>query len=143
MKLTKDIAELIGFWKLRPTRAGIGIIGDLDLQEKFVKLVLGAKLVPANKIVSSPHAVWFSHIKISNFFKKVVKEQGEIFAKPNPISKAYLRGMYESRGDGQTISNITFSDQLLIERLGFTTKKSGKTLFIRDIDKFKEFIRKK
>ena len=142
MKLTKGIAELIGFWKLRPTRAGIGIIGNFDLQEKFVKLVLDSKLVPANKIVSSPHAVWFSHIKIKNFFEKTANEQGEIFNKPNPISKAYLRGMYESRGEGQTISNISFSDQLLIERLGFTTKKSGKTIYIRDIEKFKEFIKK-
>ena len=142
MKLTKNIAELVGFWKMRQTRAGVGIIGNFDLQEKFVKLVLSAKLVPPDKIVTSPHAIWFSNIKIRNFFQKTVRDQGEIFSRRNPISAAYLRGIYESAGEGQTISEASFQDQLLIERLGFTTKKGGKTIYIRDIENFKNFIKK-
>jgi hypothetical protein len=142
MKLTKELAELIGFWKLRRTRKGVGVIGNTQVQEKFVKMVLDLKLVSPEKIVTGPHAVWFSHIKIKNFFEKVAKNQAEIFAKPNPISAAYLRGMYESRGEKNFITNLAFQDQLLIERLGFTTKKIESKVYIHDFDKFMEFIKK-
>jgi len=142
MKLTKELAELIGFWKLRRTRSGVGVIGNTQVQEKFVKMVLDLKLVPSDKIVTSPHAVWFSHIKIKNFFEKVAKNQAEIFAKRNPISAAYLRGMYESRGEKNFITNLAFQDQLLIERLGFITKKIESKVYIHDFDKFMEFIKK-
>ncbi|MEM3369374.1 MAG: hypothetical protein QXE90_00765 [Candidatus Micrarchaeia archaeon] len=140
MKLTKDLAELIGFWKMRRTIKGVGVIGNVSVQEKFIKKVLELKLVPPEKIVANEKAAWFSHIKIKNFFEKTVKNQAEIFDRKNNITAAYLRGMYESTGDGDIIKNATFQDQLLIERLGFTTKKKGKDIWIRDIDRFKEFI---
>jgi len=142
MKLTKELAELIGFWKLRRTKKGVGVIGNVQIQEKFVKKVLDLKLVPPDKIVTSLHAVWFSHIKIKNFFEKVAKNQADIFTRQNPISAAYLRGMYESRGEGKFITNLTFQDQLLIERLGFITKKVRNKVYIKDFEKFMEFIKK-
>jgi hypothetical protein len=105
-------------------------------------MVLDLKLVPVEKIVADEKAVWFSHIKIKNFFEKTAKNQAEIFSRPNKLSAAYLRGMYESRGEGAGIEGLSFQDQLLIERLGFTTiKKEGKVM-IKDFEKFKEFIKK-
>lgn len=142
MKLNKELAELIGFWKMRRTRKGIGVLGNVQIQEKFIKKVINLKLVPIEKIVADEKAAWFSHIKIKNFFEKVVKNQAEIFDRRNNISAAYLRGMYESSGEGPVIKNVSYKDQLLLERLGFTTKNKGKTVLIRDFDKFKEFIRK-
>lgn len=142
MKLTKDLAELIGFWKMRKTKKGVGIIGNVQVQEKFIKKVLDLKLVPPEKIVANEKAVWFSHIKIKNFFEKTVKNQADIFDRRNNITAAYLRGMYESRGEGAAIEGLSFNDQLLIERLGFITKKKDDKVLIRDIEKFKEFIKK-
>ncbi|MDW8033886.1 MAG: hypothetical protein RMI79_02935 [Nitrososphaerota archaeon] len=140
MKLTKELAELIGFWKMRRTRKGVGVIGDLKIQEKFVKKVLELKLVPPEKIIADKKAVWFSHIKIKNFFEKTIKNQAEIFDRRNNLSAAYLRGMYESTGEGPVIRKASLQDQLLIERLGFTTKNKGSTVLIRDFDSFKNFI---
>lgn len=140
MKLTKEIAELIGFWKMRRTRKGVGVIGNVSIQEKFVKKVIDLKLVPPEKIVADEKAAWFSHIKIKNFFEKTVKKEAEIFDRKNNISAAYLRGMYESTGEGPVIKKATFQDQLLIERLGFTTKKKGDAILIRDFESFKNFI---
>lgn len=142
MKLTNEIAELIGFWKMRRTKKGVGVVGNIHIQEKFIKKVLNLKLVPVDKIVADENAAWFSHIKIKNFFEKVVKNQAELFDKRNAISAAYLRGMYESSGEGPIIKNMSLNDQLLIERLGFITKSKGKTVLIRDFDKFKDFIKK-
>lgn len=143
MKLTKELAELIGFWKMRRTRKGVGVVGNVSVQEKFIKMVLDLKLVPSEKIVADEKAAWFSHIKIKNFFEKTVKSQAEIFDRRNNISAAYLRGMYESTGEGPVLRKLSYQDQLLIERLGFTTKNKGRDVLIRDFDKFKEFIYQK
>lgn len=140
MKLTKELAELIGFWKMRRTRKGVGVVGNVSVQEKFIKMVLDLKLVPSEKIVADEKAAWFSHIKIKNFFEKTVKSQAEIFDRRNNISAAYLRGMYESTGEGPVIKKASFQDQLLIERLGFTTKKKGDMVLIRDFEEFKKFV---
>lgn len=140
IKLTPELAEFIGFWKMRRTEKAIGIMGNVDVQERFVKYILSLKLVPANKIVSDEKAIWFSHIKLKNFFEDVVKRQGEIFDRPNRLSAAYLHGMYLSKGEGSIIDNVKFADQLLVERMGFYTRLQNKKLHIKDIEKFKAFI---
>lgn len=141
IKLTPELAEFIGFWKMRRTEKAIGIMGNVDIQEKFVKYVLALKLVPVNKIVSDEKAIWFSHIKLKNFFENIVNRQGEIFDRPNHLSAAYIRGIYLSKGEGSIIDNAKFFDQLLIERMGFYTRLQNKKLHIKDIDKFKQFIK--
>jgi len=140
IKLTAELAEFIGFWKLRRTLKGVGIEGNVDAQERFVQYALSLRLAPANKIVSDEKAIWFSNLKVKNFFEETVKHQGEIFDRPNRISAAYIRGMYISKGEASTIDNVKFKDQLLIERMGFYTKLSGRMLHIRNIEKFKSFI---
>lgn len=141
IKLTPELAEFIGFWKMRRTVKGVGIIGSVDAQERFINYVLSLKLVPTYKMVSDEKATWFSHIKIKNFFEDVVKRQAELFDRPNRLSAAYIRGMYVSKGEGSFIDNARFGDQLLIERLGFYTKLQNKKLYIRDKEKFLAFIK--
>ena len=140
IKLTPELAEFIGFWKLRRTLKGVGIEGNVDAQERFAQYVLSLKLAPANKIVSDEKAIWFSNLKVKNFFEETVNHQGELFDRSNRISAAYIRGMYISKGEGSTIDNVKFADQLLIERMGFYTKRSGRKMHIRNIEKFKQFI---
>ena len=141
MKLTNELAELIGFWKLRRTRQSVGVFGTLEVQEKFANTVLRLGLVPPEKIVSDERAIWFSHHKIKNFFQDVLKNQNEIFGRRNNLSAAFLRGIYMSDGDGSFIRNATFKDRLLIEHLGFYTKQRDKNLYIRDIENFFRFIK--
>jgi len=140
MKLTPELAEFIGFWKMRRTEKAVGIEGNVDAQERFANYVLSLRLAPADKIISDEKAIWFSNLKIKNFFEDTVKHQGEIFDRPNRISAAYLRGMYLSKGDGPTLDNVKFSDQLLIERMGFYTKRKERKMWIKDFEKFKAFI---
>lgn len=140
IKLTPMLAEFIGFWKLRRTEKAVGIEGNVDAQERFVQYVLSLNLVPVEKIVSNEKAIWFSHLKLKNFFEDVVKRQGEIFDRPNRLSAAYIHGMYISKGEESVIDNVKFKDQLLIERMGFYTHLQNRKLRIKDIAKFKRFI---
>ena len=141
LKLTPDMAELIGFWKMRKTLRGVGIEGNVHYQERFVQMILKLKLVPVNQIINRDKLIWFSHIKIKNFFLKVLKNELDLFERKNAISRAYLRGMYESKGTEDIIDNVVTHDQLLIERLGFYTAKSGRKLQIKNIKDFISFIK--
>ena len=141
LKLTNELAELIGFWKLRRTRQSVGVFGDLEAQQKFANMVLKQRLVPPEKIVGDERAIWFSHHKIKTFFLDVLKDQNELFGRKNNLSAAFLRGLYLSDGEGSFIRNATFKDRLLIEHLGFYTKQRNKDLYIRNIENFLKFIK--
>lgn len=141
MKLTKEIAYLIGFWKMRRTREGIGIVGGSDIQQRFIKEILKQRLIPPEKIKINKKAIVFHHIKIRKFFEKVVENQNDLFGKRSKLSAAYLRGIYESSGNGNLIEKATFRDRMLIEQLGFYTKRIEKKVYVRNLDEFLGFIK--
>ena len=141
LRLTPEMAELVGFWKMRRTPKGVGIEGNIKHQQRFAEMVLKLKLVPPDKIVSKDKAIWFSHIKIRNWFLNVLKKEVELFERKNKLSAAYLRGMYESKGTESIIDNVTSMDKWIIEKLGFYTVKRGRKLLIKNIDDFLSFIK--
>ena len=144
MKLTKELAYLIGFWKMRSTKDGIGITGDAEQQQKFISEVLKAKLVTPDRVLLKGDSALFHHIKYRNDLLYVVKNQNDLFARKNKLTAAYVKGMYDSAGSFEKgillINNTTFQDQMLIERLGFYTERRKKVLGIKHPDKFFEFI---
>lgn len=142
LKLTNELAWLIGFWKMRRTKKGIGVFGDTDVQQRFVKEVLKLKLVPPDKIVADLKSVWFRHVKLENVFRKVMQQQTDIFNRPNRLTASYLRGMYDSSGEGNVIRNATFQDAMMIERLGFYTQRKGKNIVIVKLGDFLSFLKR-
>ena len=144
MKLSNELAWLIGFWKMRKAKKGIGVFGDEDVQQRFVKEVLRMKIVPPDKIIASGNEVWFRHVKLENFFKRTVLQQTDIFNRPNKLTVSFLKGMYESAGKDNVIRNATFQDSMMIERLGFYTRYKGKNVVISatKIDDFLSFLKR-
>ena len=146
MKLNKELAYLIGFWKVRSTRDGIGIVGEEEVQQKFVAELLKNKLTTPERILLKENIVMFHHIKIRNELLEVVKNQNDIFARKNKLTAAYIKGMYDSQGSFENgillINNTTFQDQMLIERLGFYTQRKKGILRIKSPEKFFMFIKK-
>ena len=145
MKLNQELAYLIGFWKMRPTVRGIGVVGNISLQQKFIDLVLKLKLTTPQKMFIEENSVLFHHIKWKNIFRKVVLQQHDLFGKRNALSAAYLKGMFDSAGRFEggrlLIAGTTFRDRMLIERLGFYTRPTGKKLIIAKASEFLDFIK--
>lgn len=142
LKMTNELAWLIGFWKMRRTRIGIGVIGNPEIQQKFVKKVIELKLTPPEKIRVEKRMVVFRHIKLENFFRKVVENQNEIFNRPNKLTISYLKGMCESALKDNILKNATFQDAMLIERLGFYTTREGRSIKIIKINEFLSFLKR-
>jgi HD-GYP domain-containing protein (c-di-GMP phosphodiesterase class II) len=142
MKITNEICWLFGFIKPRKTKKGIGIHGNLELQQKFLKKVLELELIKPEKILIEKDRISFRHIKLENLLKKMEKKKFEIFSRKNKATCYFLRGIYESCGEGNKLKNINLSDQMLIERLGFLTKRIGKDIYIINFNSFQEFLKK-
>ena len=137
MKLNEKIAYMIGLWKMRRTKEGVGIVGPMKVQERFIKAAIDLG-IPPKKIKVEKNRVVFHHIKMKNFFEKVVANLHDLL-RPRKFAAAYLRGLWESTGSGRCLEG-TFADQMLIERLGIYTRKEGKRIRIINFDKFADFI---
>ena len=146
MKLTNELAYLIGFWKMRSTREGIGVAGGSEVQQKFISEVLKLKFTTPERILIKENTALFHHIKFKNFFLKVVKNQNELFARKNKLTSAYVKGIYDSAGSYEKgiliITRTTFQDQMMIERLGFYTERKKGELWIKNPDPFFGFLKK-
>ena len=142
MKITNEIYWLFGFIKPRKTKKGIGIYGSMELQQKFLKKVLELGITKPEKFLINKDRISFRHIKLENTLKKIEENKFEIFSRKNKATCYFLKGLYESCGEGKKLKNISNSDQLLIERLGFITKRLGKDIYIINFDSFKEFLNK-
>ena len=142
IKLNPEIALFLGFWKMRKTPTGIGVFGDKEIQEKFVQKALTLLKIPPEKIKVTNNSVSFRHIKYENVFKKIIENETDFFNRKNKITSFFLKGIYESAGHGNIIWNATFQDRMLIERLGFYTKKKGRDIIIINFSDFLSFINK-
>ena len=79
IKLTPELAYIIGFWRKRRTFEGIGVRGDKEHVEIFSKEVLEKGLTTPDKLLSEDKKVWFFHSAYRKFFQDIEKEQLERF----------------------------------------------------------------
>ena len=50
IRLTPQLAYIIGLWKTRRTKEGIGIVGGRKIVEVFLKKIIDAKIAQPDKI---------------------------------------------------------------------------------------------
>lgn len=147
INLTPQLAYLIGIWKTRRTKEGIGIFvkGD-ELKGIFMQTVLKLGLTTPEKLQVEEAKVYFYHSAYLAFFEKVVAEELERFKYKNEYAANYLAGMFDAVG-GETkegslfLENGTREDEMLLLRLNFRAKKMGKRIFIYSADEFWAFVK--
>ncbi len=145
IKLTPELAYIIGMWSVRKSRIGIGVKGLPHAGEFFIKAVLNAGVTTSNKILTSGKKVYFYHSGYRKFFKEIEEDEEHRFKKRNEFSAAFVAGMFDAAGkivDGiPKIQGIKLDKQLIIERLGFRLIKEGKYLIPTPPREFIKFIK--
>jgi len=147
IKLTPRLAYVIGLWKTRRTKEGIGIFGGEGIREVFLKGVLGLKLMEARKIQMHENKIFFYHSAYRAFFEGIVKDQCERFAYRNDYAANYLAGMFDGVGGFDKERGVAYlavgsmHDEMLLWRLGFRAKKEGKRVMIGKPEEFFEFVK--
>jgi hypothetical protein len=146
IKLTPELAYIIGLWRKCRTKEGIGVHGPQDLLEIFSKEVIEKGLTTADKMLSGEKKVYFYHSKYRKFFQKVEEEQCERFKYLNEYAANYLAGLFDCVGEIDDkgfvyINNANTNDEILLIRLGFGARRKNKHVVIEKPAAFLAFIK--
>lgn len=146
IKLSPELAYVIGFWRKRRTYEGLGIKGEKDKLEIFSKDVIDLELTTSDKLLTEENRVYFYHTAYRRFFQDVIENQLERFKYINDYAANYLAGLFDSVG-GITDKGIVYlekcrrDDELMMLRLGFSCRmKEGKMVLEKPLG-FLAFIK--
>ena len=146
IKLTPELAYIIGFWRKRRTFDGLGIRGDRQYLEIFSKEVLEKGLTTSDRLLSEDEKVWFFHSAYRKFFQDIEKEQLERFKYLNEYAASYLGGLFDSVGGIDEKGIVYFEktnrqDEMLLLRLGFGARWQKERLMVEKPLAFLAFIK--
>jgi hypothetical protein len=146
VKLTPELSYIIGLWKKSRTQEGLGVQGEEALLAVFSKEVLNQELTTSDKLLSEEDKVYFYHTSYRKFFQQIEKEQLDRFRYLNEYAANYIAGMFDSAGyvdDKGIISfyNLTRQDEVMLLRLGFTTRRRSSAFVIERPIVFLTFIK--
>lgn len=146
IKLTPEIAYIIGFWRKRRAYEGLGIRGLKEHIELFSKEVLDKQLTTSDKLLVDEKKVYFYHTAYRKFFQDIENEQLERFKYLNEYAASYLAGIFDSAG-GIDERGLVFIDkanpidEILLLRLGFGARWREGKLIIERPKAFLTFIK--
>ena len=131
VKLTPELAYIIGFWRKRRSFEGLGVHGDGLYLQIFSQEVLDKGLTISTKLLTAEHRVYFFHSAYRKFFQEVEKEQLERFKYMNEYAASYLAGIFDSSGEVDSSGKICINkanreDEMLLLRLGFTSRREDR-----------------
>jgi len=146
IKLTPELAYVIGLWRKSKCFDGLGVYGGSDVLEVFSKEVLDKQMTTSDKLLAGNEKVYFYHTAYRKFFQEVEKEELERFKYLNEYAANYLAGMFDSAG-GVSEKGVVYmgkptrQDEMMLLRLGFQTRKKGDVLVIERPLVFLAFIK--
>jgi len=146
IKLTPEISYVLGLWRHRKTRNGIGVSGNEQLLAVFTKAVIDAGMAVPGKLLSDKDSVYFYHTAYRKYLQEIEEKLSDVFKHKNEYSQKYLAGLFDAKGgfsdEGYPyISGADKKDEMVFLRLGFRCKLERGVLAIVDIKGFKEYIK--
>lgn len=139
LRLNPDVAYFLGLYAYSKGKAIQIVTNNQTVIERFAKTAITEFDIDTNKILfedtdSGLHA-YFYNTKLKKLLDKALDRKDITFKYKNDYSASYIAGIFDIKGGsdsrGYFIRDLSDSDMLLIERLGFHTKKMGgfKTYF--------------
>ncbi len=144
LRLTPQLAYLIGMWYGTPYRKGLGIKGGQKLQEIFIKHVLSLDIAHPSQILVKEDGAYIQQTKYKKFFKEVMKERFIRFRYLNDYSAAFWAGVFDVKGVLENkmiyLKKFNADDEMHLNILGFRTEKKRNKLLILPSPAFAFFI---
>lgn len=146
VKLTPELAYLIGLWRKCHSREGLGVFGEEEILQLFSKTVLELGLTTSDKLLSEDKKVYFYHSAYRKFFQEVEEDQFERFKYLNEYAANYLAGLFDAVGEIDDkgivyLKKANRNDEMLLLRLGFGTRWTNDYLVIKKPKAFLAFIK--
>lgn len=165
IKLTPQLAYIIGLWKARRAKEGIGVEGNRGICEVFLRECLSLGVAQPDKVkFIEPKAqrlplgqerekreredckVYFYHSAYRAFFDEVVKKELELFRYKNEYSANFIAGIYDGNGGVGRENRLhyffgTKMDEMLLLRLGMRVKSEKKKVVFLSGGEFEAFVK--
>jgi hypothetical protein len=144
LRLTPELAYLVGMWYGTPYKKGLGIKGEQDIQEIFIEHVLSLGIAQPNQILVKKDGAYIQQTKYKKFFKEIMEERFIRFKYWNDYSAAFWAGVFDAIGGIENkmlyLSKFNEDDEVHLSILGFRTEKKQNKLFILHSPAFAFFI---
>jgi hypothetical protein len=143
MKFTMSPARayLLGLWKGRRTKEGVGVEGHREVCETFLKLCLDEELCQPDKVKyeeGEVHKCYFYKSAVRAWLDSEMKKREERLRFRNEFAASYFAGLFDGKGGWWETGKEKFcyvigdrTDEILLLRLNFRVKKErGKIAII-------------
>ncbi len=134
-------AYLLGLWKSRRTKEGVGVEGHRELCEAFLKVCLDEKLCQPDKVKFEEGPIdkcYFYNTAIRAWLDSELEKRQERLKYKNEFAANYFAGVFDAKGgfwdDGKEKFCYILGDsvdEMIMSRLNFRVKKErGKIAII-------------
>lgn len=137
MKLTTNPtrAYLLGLWRGRRTKEGVGVEGHREVCDAFLKLCLDEKLCQPDKVKFEEGPVnkcYFYNSAVRAWLDSEGQKREERLRYRNEFAANYFAGVFDAKGGfwGEGKEKFCYiigdrEDEIVLLRLGFRVKKEG------------------
>ncbi len=149
LKLNPEVSYVLGMYAYSPSKA-VGIVArNGDMLERFIKIVLKEFDIAPDRIQiqeeGSEHQAYFYNTKLKKLLDKALERKDKTFAYKNAYAASYLAGIFDAKGwkneKGMFIKGLKHDDAILMERLGFHTRRKGMLTRLTNPSEFVNFIK--
>ena len=135
MKLTTSPsrAYLLGLWKGRRTKEGVGVEGHREVCETFLKICLDERLCQPDKVKyeeGAVHKCYFYNSAVRAWLQGEMEKREERLRFRNEFAASYFDGLFDGKGGFFEIKGEKFcyligdrTDEIVLLRLNFRVKK--------------------
>lgn len=126
-------AYLLGMWKSRRTREGVGVEGHRELCEAFLKACLDEKLCLPSKVKFEEgplYKCYFYNTAVRSWLDSELEKRQERLKYKNEFAANYFAGLFDAKGgfwdDGKEKFCYVLGDSVdeaVLSRLNFRVKK--------------------
>jgi hypothetical protein len=145
IKLTHDLSYLMGAWKFRRSREGIGVYGSHAFRSAFVAVALKTGFASPNRMQPKIDRVYFYNTALRAFMQKTIGRAEEAFCHQNEFASSYFAGLFDAVGyvqDGQAeLGRMDRRDEMALLRLGYRVVVREGVAYIAPSGQFLRFIR--
>jgi hypothetical protein len=125
-------AYLLGLWKGRRTKEGVGVEGHREVCDAFLKLCLDEKLASADKVKyveGVPTKCYFYNTALRAWLDGEMGKREERLRHKNEFAASYFAGLFDAKGGVWDDGKEKFcyligdrADEMVLLRLGFRVK---------------------
>ncbi len=145
IRLTPQLAYVIGLWKCRRSKEGIGIEGGSYVLEAFVAELVSSGVAKPNEIKMEETKAYTYHTAYRAFFDSILKREDEVFKYNNDYSASFFAGLFDAVGGERAgkpyLARADNVDEVVLLRLNFRVVRTGRILWIGPAGMFMAWIR--